>query len=260
MKRMLLLMLTLAVVGIASCEKEMPPQKPENEKPQEEPKEEGKEIDIEAAKFVGMWTRTWKAEEDVQVGSAKAIYVWRFYKDYTGYLTIDTYDKEEHIVGFTRTQFTYKVENSKLYILYPNDTKPIEWDYTFEGDSLRMSSEMDEMGIEYVFHKGVDADDSLVGEWKQTMTINGRRVDKRLDFYTPTDARANEVRYNENGDKVEEVTHPREYKYTFDNSNLYLMDISTEATTEYTYRISGNTLYLKAANGDAEVTYTKFGN
>lgn len=38
------------------------------------------------------------------------------------------------------------------------------------------------------------------------------------------------------------------------------MDISTEATIEYTYRISGNTLYLKAANRDAEVTYTKFGN
>ena len=258
---MLFMMLTLAVVGIASCEKEMPlQQKPEVEKPEnEKPQEESKVTDVETAKFIGMWERVWEAEEDTHGTIAKAIYVWRFYEDFSGYLTIDDYDKNDHIVGFTRTLLTYKVENNKLYIFYPNDTQPIEWDYLFEGDTLHMTSDMDEMGIEYIFHKGVDADDTLMGEWKHTITVNGRRVDNRVDFYTPTDARSNEVRYNEKGDRIEEVTHPREYKYTFDSEKLYMKDISTDVTIEYYYRISGNNLYLQETSGYTEVEYTKLG-
>ena len=38
-------------------------------------------VDVEIENFIGMWTRTWEADGDVQVGTAKYIYVWRFYDD-----------------------------------------------------------------------------------------------------------------------------------------------------------------------------------
>ncbi|MBO5819965.1 MAG: hypothetical protein J6R02_00055 [Alistipes sp.] len=215
-------------------------------------------VDVEIENFIGMWTRTWEADGDVQVGTAKYIYVWRFYDDYSGYLTINDYDKNGKYAGLTRSPFTYKVEQNKLFIYYAGDKEAIEWDYYFEGDTLHVARETDEYGeIEHVFYRGVDADDTQMGEWVYTTTVNGKRVDKRFCLYTPTDASKNEVRYNEAGNRIEDVTHPREYKYTFDDSKLYLKDIETEATTEYTYHMSGNNLYLKAANSNTEVKYSK---
>ena len=140
-------------------------------------------IDVEIENFIGMWTRTWEADGDVQVGTAKYIYVWRFYDDYSGYLTIDDYDKNGKYAGLTRSPFTYKVEQNKLFIYYAGDKEAIEWDYYFEGDTLHVARETDEYGeIEHVFYRGVDADDTLMGEWVYTTTVNGKRVDKRFAY------------------------------------------------------------------------------
>lgn len=263
MKRLFLLIVMLAVgsYALTSCEKSSDEEyvKPETEQDNgnEEGNEEGTTID--ETMILGLWERTATAE------GYSSRYTWRFYDDKSGYQTIDSYNEHGKIIGLSRGPFTYYFRDGLLYILYAHSKEAIEWHYNFEGDELRMHSDMDESNNTFIFTRATDAPGTLVGDWSVTTVVDGKRQDAHIVFTTPADGNTYTVTYNEAGSASEQVVHGQEFKYTFDNSVIKIAYISTDGTTDgtewetqYYYRLEGSKLYLSTSKGGSERCYTNF--
>ena len=250
MKKSLVVVLMLAMMGVvSSCEKE-----PISGVNDSNPEVSGvKDESIE--EFVGLWIRKAYTE-----GIGTSEYAWRFYDDKTGFLSVDQYNLNEDINGFTRIGFTYRVENGRLYMRYQGDASDIVWDYRFVENTLHVESDLDEMGVEYVFFKVQDASDELMGDWYYTTkSSDGRRVDSHLKFYTPMDGRTYDVVYTKDGTDIAEKPNPKEFKYCFDSEKIYMTRITSNGNVveEYYYNKEGNNLYLGKSKSDMNIHYTK---
>ena len=265
MKKVLFMMLMLAMAGVASsCEKEPESYVPENNTELENNKEtagENYKGEIgEKEAFLGLWRRT--AESGIQqVGViSKREYYWRFYEDGTGHLSIDDYDYDDVISGYSRSYFSYRVEGNVLYVLLGRETEEVVWDYWFEGEELHLIARDDEEKFEYVFTKTADASNKFVGDWMRVTYVDGKRVDKHFKFRTPGDGETYESKYNEAG-AHEGLTRGRLFNYTFDKNKIYISYIcSGGGEVTYYYKLDGKFLYLsKTPDGiaDAYVCHEK---
>jgi hypothetical protein len=251
MKKSLFMVLMLAMAGVvSSCEKDPVSGVDPNAEISNVKNDES------IAEFVGLWMRKAYTE-----GIGKSEYAWRFYEDKTGFLSVDQYNLDEEINGFTRIAFTYRVENGRLYMRYQGDVSDIVWDYHFMESSLHVKSDMDEMGVEYVFFKTEDASDELMGDWYYTTkSSDGRRVDSHLKFYTPMDGCTYDVVYTKDGTSIAERPYPTELKYRFDGEKVYMTRITSAGNVveEYYYKMVGNNLYMGKSKSDMNKHYTKW--
>ena len=209
----------------------------------------------EMAKFVGCWEYISVADEIDQFQS-HTDYIFYFYENGDGYLTIDAYDKENLIRSMTRNSLTYWVKNEKLYVQYGNST-PIEWEYRFQDNTLTMRSDMDEYNNTFVFTKAEDGDMRFIGDWS-TMSADGEYYyDDHIKFVTPKDGFTYYNVYDSpNAAPIEEPSYPQWFKYTFDGDMLIMTNIDSATSSKKYYRFVGDKLYLSDENG-IETCYIK---
>lgn len=260
MKKVAILMLMLAVVGVASCEKEQMPAERESPVKNTENPDPGKSAAM--AELIGLWTMT----QDASQGELEYYYdyAWRFYEDGTGYLTIDGYAEAGKVNSYTRAPFSYDIRNNLLYVTYVNNKEAIEWHYELEGVTLTMYSEMDELGNTYIFTKSEDASPKFIGDWHYTEQLgDGRRVDRHIVFDTPVDGHLYDIVYNNESGSDSETRHGAMFKYTFDDETLTINKLEcgpygSSGTTTYYYRLESTHLGLKTAQDGPEKIYVNF--
>ena len=246
----------LAVAGMTmSCEKEVVEGKNENGADNTTNAVENNDA-TEMAKFVGCWEYISVADEIDQFHS-HTDYIFYFYENGDGYLTIDAYDNENLIRSMTRNSLTYWVKNEKLYVQYGNT--PIEWEYRFQDNTLTMRSDMDEYNNTFEFTKVEDGDMRFIGDWS-TMRADGEYYyDDHIKFVTPTDCFMYHNKYdNPTAAPIEGPSHPVWYKYTFDDDALYLTsaeNMNATPTKKY-YRFAGDKLYLSNTKDGLETCYS----
>lgn len=263
MKKFLFVLLAFAVAGATmSCEKseiveqnkennELTPGS-ENNTNSETDDKANSEVDVKM--LIGKWTYTAIADKDDQFNS-HSDYVFRFWEDGTGYLTIDGYNKEEVVYSLTRSNFSYWVKNERLYVLYAHNADAIEWEFRFKNDELIMRSDMDEYNNIFTFKKSVDADERFMGDWSTTKMVGEKYIDQHIEFVTPNDCLTYSIEYSDPNQKPDEVNaHPQWYKYEFDNNTITITDIENGGTSKKEYKIEDTKLYL---NGECYSNFKK---
>ncbi|MBR4952381.1 MAG: hypothetical protein IKY56_05240 [Alistipes sp.] len=246
MKKSLFMLLMLAVAGMTmSCEKDVID--PTNENEANNSTNAVKDADATAMKeLLGSWEYVAVADKDDQFYS-HTDYVFYFWEDCNGYLTIDAYDKSNLINSTTRNSLTYWVDNEILYIKYGNSS-PIEWEYRFQDNTLIMRSDMDEYNNTYVFTKAEDGDMRFVGDWSTTRKDGDRYYDEHIKFVTPKDGFTYYSGYDN--------PNPQWFKYTFDGDMLIMTNIDSTTSTKKYYRFEDGKLYLSDENGGIETYYS----
>ena len=253
MKKSLFMLLMLAVAGMTmSCEKEVVDGKNENGADNTTNAVENNNA-TEMAKFVGCWEYISVADEIDQFHS-HTDYIFYFYENGDGYLTIDAYDKADLVRSMTRNSLTYWVKNEKLYVNYGDDD-PIEWEYRFQDNTLTMRSTLD--GDTFVFTKTKDDDIRFLGDWSTTRKSGDKYYDDHIQFVTPRDGFTYYNVYdNPNAAPIEGPSYPQWFKYTFDGDMLIMTNIDSATSTKKYYRFEGGKLYLSNDKGGFETCYS----
>ena len=253
MKKSLFMLLVLAVAGVAaSCEKEVIDRTNENEANRETNVVEKSDA-AEMAKFVGCWEYISIADEIDQLHS-HTDYVFYFYENGDGYLTIDAYDKADLVRSMTRNSLTYWVKNEKLYVNY-GDADPIEWEYRFQDNPLTMRSTLD--GDTFVFTKTEDDDMRFLGDWSTTRKSGDKYYDDHIKFVTPWDGFTYYSVYdNPNAAPVEGPSQMVWFKYSSEDDMLIITNIDSATSTKMYYRFEGGKLYLSNSKGGVESCYS----
>ena len=259
MRKLRFMLMMLVVMGIAaSCEKV----EEVNSVPSGQ--DANKEIidpdRAEELKFVGLWTRTAKYEE--QYSYDRDEYEFRFYEDGTGHMNIDTYDDYGKIVGGNYGPFTYEVKGEYLYITWSKDEPVVKFDYSFEGDTLFLHSDIDEYDMVHKFTKTEDADDKFVGDWETIyQDEKGRYVVYHYNFLTPTYGNTYKSVYEDINSAPQTTPLLFDFRYTFDDEKIYITAKGSEEVgptiTQY-YRIEGTKLYLSGKADGVETMYSNF--
>ena len=256
MKKYAKLLLLLAVVGMAaSCEKDVIDRTNENEVKNSTNAVVG--TDATAMKeLLGCWEYISVADKEDQFYS-HTDYVFYFWEDGNGYLTIDAYDKSNLINSTTRNSLTYWVKSEKLYVQYGNST-PIEWEYRFKDNTLIMRSDMDEYNNTYVFTKAEDGDMRFVGDWSTMRNGGDKYYDDHIKFVTPKDGFTYYNVYdNPNAAPVEGPSEMVWFKYSTEGDMLIMTNIDSATSSKKYYRFVGDKLYLSNEKGGFETCYSK---
>ena len=253
MKKSLFMVLVLAVAGVAmSCEKDVIDRTNENEANRETNVVEKGDA-TEMAKFVGCWEYISVADEIDQLHS-HTDYVFYFYENGDGYLTIDAYDKADLVRSMTRNSLTYWVKNEKLYVNYGDDD-PVEWEYRFQDNTLTMRSTLD--GDTFVFTKTEDDDMRFLGDWSTTRKSGDKYYDDHIKFVTPRDGFTYYSVYdNPNAAPVEGPSQMVWFKYSSEDDMLIITNIDSATSTKMYYRFEGGKLYLSNEKGGVESCYS----
>lgn len=253
MKKSLFMLLMLAVAGMAaSCEKDVINRTNQNEV--NNSKNAVKDADAtEMAKFVGCWEYISIADEIDQFHS-HTDYVFYFYENGDGYLTIDAYDKADLVRSMTRNSLTYWVKNEKLYVNYGDDD-PVEWEYRFQDNTLTMRSTLD--GDTFVFTKTKDDDMRFLGDWSTTQNGGDKYYDNHIKFVTPRDGFTYYNIYdNPNAAPVDGPSQMVWFKYSTEGDMLIMTNIDSATSSKKYYRFEGGKLYLSDENGGNETCYS----
>ncbi len=253
MKKSLFMLLMLAVAGMAaSCEREMVNRPNDNGVNKTSNAEENTNA-TEMAKFVGCWEYISIADESDQLHS-QTDYIFYFYENGDGYLTIDGYDKENIIMSMTRNSLTYWVKNEKLYVNYGDDD-PVEWEYRFQDNTLTMRSTLD--GDTFVFTKTKDDDMRFLGDWSTTRKSGDKYYDNHIKFVTPRDGFTYYNVYdNPNAAPVEGPSQMVWFKYSTEGDMLIMTNIDSATSSKKYYRFEGSKLYLSNDKGGFETCYS----
>ena len=254
MKKSLFMLLMLAVAGMAaSCEREMVNRPNENGGNKTSNAEENTNA-TEMAKFVGCWEYISVADEIDQLHS-QTDYVFYFYENGNGYLTIDGYDQMGQINSITRNSLTYWVKSEKLYVQYGNST-PIEWEYRFQDNTLTMRSTLN--GDTFVFTKTKDDDMRFLGDWSTTQNGGDKYYDNHIKFVTPKDGFTYYNVYdNPNAAPVEGPSQMVWFKYSTEGDMLIMTNIDSATSSKKYYRFEGGKLYLSNTKDGNETCYSK---
>ena len=249
MKKSLFMLLMLAVAGMAaSCENDVINRTNQNEV--NNSKNAVKDADAtEVAANINNWEYISIADEIDQFHS-QTDYVFYFYENGDGYLTIDAYDKADLVRSMTRNSLTYWVKNEKLYVNYGDDD-PVEWEYRFQDNTLTMRSTLD--GDTFVFTKTKDDDMRFLGDWSTTTKYGEYYYDEHIKFVTPMDFFTYSSKYSNPAlPPIEGPSHPVWYKYTFDDNAVYITNVENSNATpsKKYYRFEGGKLYLSDENGN----------
>ena len=249
------MLLLLAVAGMAaSCENDVINRTNQNEANNSTNAVENNDA-TEMAKFVGCWEYISIADEIDQLQS-QTDYVFYFYENGDGYLTIDAYDKSDLVRSMTRNSLTYWVKNEKLYVNYGDDD-PIEWEYRFQDNTLIMRSDMDEYNNTYVFTKAEDGDMRFIGDWSTTQNGGDKYYDNHIKFVTPKDGFTYYNVYdNPNAAPVEGPSEMVWFKYSTEGDMLIMTNIASATPTKKYYRFEGGKLYLSNDKGGFETCYS----
>ena len=253
MKKSLFMLLMLAVAGMAaSCENDVINRTNQNEA--NNSTNAVKDADAtEMAKFIGCWEYISIADEIDQLHS-QTDYVFYFYENGDGYLTIDAYDKADLVRSMTRNSLTYWVKNEKLYVNYGDDD-PIEWEYRFQDNTLTMRSTLD--GDTFVFTKTEDGDMRFLGDWSTTRKSGDKYYDDHIQFVTPRDGFTYYNVYdNPNAAPIEGPSYMVWFKYSTEGDMLIMTNIDSATSTKKFYRFEGGKLYLSDENGGIETCYS----
>ena len=243
------MLLMLAVAGMAaSCERDVINRTNQNEV--NNSKNAVKDADAtEMAKFVGCWEYISVADEIDQLHS-QTDYVFYFYENGDGYLTIDGYDQMGQINSITRNSLTYWVKSEKLYVQYGNSS-PIEWEYRFQDNTLIMRSDMDEYNNTNEFTKAEDGDMRFIGDWSTTQNGGDKYYDNHIKFVTPKDGFTYYNVYdNLNAAPVDGPSQMVWFKYSTEGDMLIMTNIDSATPTKKYYRFEGGKLYLSDENGN----------
>lgn len=254
MKKSLFMLLMLAVVSVAiSCEKDVIGGTNENEANRETNVVEKSDA-TEMAKFIGCWEYISIADEIDQLHS-QTDYVFYFYENGDGYLTIDAYDKADLVRSMTRNSLTYWVKNEKLYVNYGDDD-PVEWEYRFQDNTLTMRSTLD--GDTFVFTKTKDDDMRFLGDWSTTRKSGDKYYDDHIQFVTPRDGFTYYNVYdNPNAAPIEGPSYIVWFKYSSDGDMLIMKNLNSTTPTKKFYRFEGGKLYLSNSKDGIETCYSK---
>ncbi|MBO5901367.1 MAG: hypothetical protein J6Q36_03000 [Alistipes sp.] len=256
MKKSLFMLLMLAVAGMAaSCEKDVID--PTNENEVNNSTNTVEDADATAMKeLLGSWEYISEADENDQFFS-HTDYVFYFYENGDGYLTIDAYDKNDLISATTRNSLTYWVKSEKLYVQYGNSS-PIEWEYRFKDNTLIMRSDMDEYGNTFVFTKAEDGDMRFIGDWSTTQNGGDKYYGNHIKFVTRKDGFTYYSVYdNPNTAPVEGPSEMVWFKYSTEGNMLIMTNIDSAASTKKYYRFDGGKLYLSNSKDGIETCYSK---
>jgi hypothetical protein len=250
------MLLMLAVAGMAaSCEREMVNRPNENGVNKTSNAEENTNA-TEMAKFVGCWEYISIADEIDQLHS-QTDYVFYFYENGDGYLTIDAYDKADLVRSMTRNSLTYWVKNEKLYVNY-GDNDPVEWEYRFKDNTLIMRSDMDQYGNTFVFTKTEDGDMRFLGDWSTMRKSDDKYYDDHIKFVTPKDGFTYYNVYDvPNAAPIEGPSYMVRSKYSSDGNMLIMTNIDSTSSTKQYYRFEGGKLYLSNTKDGIETCYSK---
>ena len=253
MKKSLFMLLMLAVAGVTvSCEREMVNRPNENGVNKASNSEENTNA-TEMAKFVGCWEYISIADEIDQLHS-QTDYVFYFYENGDGYLTIDAYDKADLVRSMTRNSLTYWVKNEKLYVNYGDDD-PIEWEYRFQDNTLTMRSTLD--GDTFVFTKTKDDDMRFIGDWSTMRNGGDKYYDDHIKFVTPKDGFTYYNVYdNPNAAPIGEPSYPQWFKYSTEGDMLIMTNIDSATSSKKYYRFEDGKLYLSNDKGGFETCYS----
>lgn len=253
MKKSLFMLLMLAVAGVTvSCEREMVNRQNENGVNKASNSEENTNA-TEMAKFVGCWEYISVADEIDQLHS-QTDYVFYFYENGDGYLTIDAYDKADLVRSMTRNSLTYWVKNEKLYVNYGDDD-PIEWEYRFQDNTLTMRSTLD--GDTFVFTKTKDDDMRFIGDWSTMRNGGDKYYDDHIKFVTPKDGFTYYNVYdNPNAAPVEGPSEMVWFKYSTEGDMLIMTNIDSATSSKKYYRFEDGKLYLSNDKGGFETCYS----
>ena len=253
MKKSLFVLLMLAVVGMAmSCDREVAPEKPENETSSDvQPN-----VNSVKSEIVGLWVLD--GEINNQLGDFVYESTFRFWEDGTGYYATDEYEVSSgRSIAKTRCSFTYKCEGDILRIIYA-DEEVQETKYRVESNVFILYIEEAPDGM-IVYHKKADADRRFLGDWSTMRAEGDYYYDDHIKFVTPTDCFMYHNKYdNPTAAPIEGPSHPVWYKYTFDDDVLYLTsaeNMNATPTKKY-YRFAGGKLYLSNTKDGIETCYS----
>ena len=253
MKKNLFILLMLAVAGVAmSCEKEVAPNKPENETPSDVQQN----VSTINNDIVGLWVK--EGEINNQLGDFVYESTFRFWEDGTGYRTTDEYEVSSgRHMSMTRCGLTYECEGDILRITYTGEEAQ-EKKYSVESNTVIFYVDEAESGT-IVYHKKPDADRRFLGDWSTMRAEGDYYYDDHIKFVTPTDCFMYHNKYdNPTAAPIEGPSHPVWYKYTFDDDVLYLTsaeNMNATPTKKY-YRFAGGKLYLSNTKDGIETCYS----
>ena len=243
----------LAVAGMTmSCEKEVAPNKPENETPSDGQTN----VSTVNSNIVGLWVL--EGEINNQLGDFVYESTFRFWEDGTGYRTTDEYEVSSgRHMSMTRCGLTYECEGDILRITYTGE-ETRETKYSVESNTVIFYVDEAE-GDTIVYHKKPDADRRFLGDWS-TMRAEGEYYyDDHIKFVTPTDCFMYHNKYdNPTAAPIEGPSHPVWYKYTFDDEAVYISsaeNMNATPSKKY-YRFAGDKLYLSNTKDGIETCYS----
>ena len=248
-------LLLLAVAGATmSCEKSVEPTVDEFLSDAES------SVQIEECpSIVGLWVLEY--EKEVWDGMERFEYTFRFYKDGTGYCTMDSSGNEHHAGSQSRSgQFTYEVKDDTLYILYPYEKEYALSKIKLEENTL-VIYDIDGNGHDYTFTRREDADMRFIGDWSAQRKDDKYYYDDHIQFVTPGDCMTYYYKYDT------PTSRPAEgcpggvwFKYVFDDETITITyPYSTVSYMKKYYRFDGGKLYLSDTKDGREVCYTKVG-
>ena len=248
-------LLMLAVAGVTmSCEKDVIDRTNDDLVNNETNAAEGADA-IAMKEIVGCWEYVAVADEIDQI-SSHADYVFYFWSDGKGYLTIDVYDKMEQISSTTRSSLTYWFKNGKLYVQYSHSS-PIEWEYRFKDNTLIMRSDMDEYNNTFVFTKAEDGDMRFLGDWSTMRNGGDKYYDDHIKFVTPKDGFTYYNVYDDpSAAPVEGPSQMVWFKYSSEGDMLIMTNTDSATSTKRYYRFDGGKLYLSDEKGGDETCYS----
>ena len=235
-----------------SCEKEVGPNKPENETPSDvQPN-----VSAVNSEIVGLWVL--EGEINNQLGDFVYESTFRFWEDGTGYRTTDEYEVSSgRHMSMTRCGLTYECEGDILRITYTGEEAQ-ETKYSVESNTVIFYVDEAEGGT-IVYHKKPDADRRFLGDWSTMRAEGDYYYDDHIKFVTPTDCFMYHNKYdNPTAAPIEGPSHPVWYKYTFDDDALYLTsaeNMNATPTKKY-YRFAGDKLYLSNSKDGIETCYS----
>ena len=253
MKKSLFMLLMLAVAGVTmSCEKEVAPNKPENETPSDRQTN----VSTVNSNIVGLWVL--EGEINDQLGDFVYESTFRFWEDGTGYHTTDEYEVSSgRHMSMTRCGLTYECEGDILRITYTGEEAQ-ETKYSVESNTVIFYVDEVESGM-IVYHKKADADRRFLGDWSTMRNDGAYYYDDHIKFVTPTDCFMYHNKYdNPMAAPIEGPSHPVWYKYTFDDDALYLTsaeNMNATPSKKY-YRFAGDKLYMSNTKGGLETCYS----
>ena len=239
----------LAVAGVTmSCEKEVAPNKPENETPSN--------VSTVNSEIVGLWVHD--GEINDQLGDFVYESTFRFWEDGTGYRTTDEYEiSSGRHMSMTRCGLTYECEGDILRITYTGEEAQ-EVKYSVESNTIIFYVEEAENGM-VIYRKKADADRRFLGDWSTMRAEGDYYYDDHIKFVTPTDCFMYHNKYdNPAAAPIEGPSHPVWYKYTFDDDVLYITsaeNMNATPSKKY-YRFGGDKLYLSNSKDGIETCYS----